>query len=223
MTTRQSIQKAIRDAETEFGKMPGSVSLLAVSKTQSIEKIKAVYDQGQKCFGENYLQEALVKIEALKNVDIEWHFIGGIQSNKTKLIAEHFDWVQSVASLKVAERLNAQRPQSSPPLNVCIQVNISQEPNKDGATPGELLPLAEAISRLKNLKLRGIMVIPKAETDFNAQVAAFEKAHDLYNHLIQKGFPCDTLSMGMSGDFKAAIKAGSTMVRIGSAIFGLRV
>lgn len=222
MTMRQTLLKVMRDTETDLGLKPNSVSLLAVSKGQSIEKITAVYAEGQRLFGENYLQEALEKMQALNDLDIEWHFIGQIQSNKTKQIAENFSWVQSVASLKIAERLNQQRPVHLEPLNICIQVNISNEAAKGGVEPEALFELARAISHLKQLTLRGIMVIPKDERDYYAQLAAFERARDLFIQLQQQGFVVDTLSMGMSGDFKAAMAAGSTMLRLGSAVFGPR-
>lgn len=218
----QSILSAIRQGETACGRAPHSVSLLAVSKGQSIEKIKAVYEQGQRLFGENYLQEAVEKIEALKDTDIEWHFIGRIQSNKTKAIATYFDWVQSVADLKIAQRLNAQRPSTQAPLNVCIQVNISEVSNKAGILPSQLLSFAQSLKPLKKLRLRGIMIMPEAEANIEGQINVFQKAQRLYQQLLSAGFSCDTLSMGMSGDFKSAIQAGSTLVRIGSAIFGER-
>lgn len=218
----EMIMRQIRKAETEFGRMPDSVDLLLVSKGQSIEKICEAYDAGQRKFGENYLQEALQKMRALPDLNIEWHFIGRIQSNKTTEIAEHFAVVHSVASLKIAQRLNAARPLHLPPLDIFLQVNISNEASKDGVTPDELLDLARAIRPLKQLKLRGLMCIPENRQDFESQYQAFKRVADCQNTLNLKGFSLDSLSMGMSQDFPAAIKAGSTLVRIGTAIFGPR-
>jgi len=218
----QSTLSEIRACELEFGRAPGSVALLAVSKGQSLDKIKNVYGQGQRLFGENYLQEAREKMDALKKRDIEWHFIGRVQSNKTKLIAEHFDWVQSVSSVKVAKRLDEQRPHNLAPLNICLQVNISQEASKDGFLPNKLMSAVAIIAKFKQLALRGIMAIPKAESEYQVQLNVFKKARALFEKLNQQGFNCDTLSMGMTSDFRAAIEAGSTMIRVGTAIFGER-
>lgn len=223
MTDRlQQVLAELRDCENQFQRKANSVALLAVSKAQSAEKVRQLFNAGQFAFGENYLQEALEKISALKDCDIEWHFIGRIQSNKTKAIAQNFAWVQSVANLKIAQRLNEQRPSYLMPLNICIQVNIDQDPNKDGVLPEELLSLAEQIAPLERLHLRGIMVIPREESSFENQLVVFEKANQLFSQLPRHGFICDTLSMGMSADFKAAIQAGSSMVRIGTALFGSR-
>lgn len=217
-----NIRRQIRAAEAQFGRVANSVDLLLVTKGQAVEKIQAAYDFGQKKFGENYLQEALGKIKALKDLAIEWHFIGSIQSNKTREIAEHFSWVHSVASLKIAQRLNAARPSHLQPLNVFLQVNISNEASKDGVSPNELYGLAAAIKPLKRLKLRGLMCLPENLDNFENQFDAFEAVANLQCKLIQQGFELDSLSMGMSQDFSAAIKAGSTMVRIGTAVFGVR-
>lgn len=228
------VTRQIRDCETQCGRAANSVDLVLVSKAQSIEKIQAAYDAGQRKFGENYLQEALVKIQALgkykmdprlrgkDGAAIEWHFIGRIQSNKTQQIAEHFAWVQSVASLKIVYALNAARPSHLPPLNICLQVNISQEASKAGIQEEELFDLVCAIQPLKQLKLRGLMCVPENAVDFASQFTLFKRVADLQHALIKQGFELDTLSMGMSHDFLAAIKAGSTMVRIGTAVFGPR-
>ncbi len=212
------ITQLIHQAETRAHRTPNSVLLLAVSKKQSAEKIRQAYDAGQRAFGENYLQEAIDKQSQLKDCDIQWHFTGSIQSNKTKLIATHFDWVHSVDRLSIAQRLDAQRPPHLPPLNICIEVNIDDEESKSGVSPNDVLLLAKDIAALKHLKLRGLMIIPKKNsTEVFAQLAG------LQNQLIQAGFLLDTLSMGMSSDFETAIAAGSTIVRIGTAIFGERV
>lgn len=196
--------------------LPSHVTLLAVSKQQSIEAITELYQQGQRAFGENYLQEALSKIEALKHLTIEWHFIGHIQRNKTKKIAEHFAWVQSVDSELIAKRLNEARPDRLPPLNICLEVNVDNEPNKSGVTLDAVLPLAKVCLTLPKLRLRGLMAIPKANTN---PEHAFQTLRETYDTLNQLGFSLDTLSMGMSADYELAIKAGSTMVRLGTALF----
>ena len=216
------IKKRIHDAETQYHRRPNSVKLLAVSKTQSVAAIQEAYAAGQRMFGENYCQEAIEKQKALYNCDIEWHFIGSIQSNKTKLIAEHFDWVHSVSRFKIAKRLSEQRPVSLPPLSVCIEVNISHEVTKSGVLPEALLSLVCEVSVLKQLRLRGLMVIPEYQEYFKEQRAWFEKVAALQQGLIEKGFNFDALSMGMTHDFEAAIAAGSTIVRLGTAIFGER-
>lgn len=217
-----SILDDIRLAEQQSGRPSGSVQLLAVSKTWPAEKLRQVAEQGQHRFGENYLQEALEKIQALADLDLEWHFIGPIQSNKTRDIAAHFDWVQSVDRLKIASRLNNQRPDNLPPLNVCIQVNIDNEASKSGVPTSEVLSLATEIARLDRIKLRGLMVIPARQINEAAQRASFYRAYQLYETL-QKHFDgIDTLSMGMTGDLHAAIAEGSTLVRIGTALFGKR-
>ena len=196
--------------------------LLAVSKTRSVEEIRCAHTAGLHCFGENYLQEALGKIEQLGHRDFEWHFIGPIQSNKTRDLAAHFDWVQTVDRLKIAQRLSQQRDAQRPPLNICVQVNISAEPQKAGVAPPEAAALCHAIHALPHLKLRGLMVIPAASADSETQFASFDAAHSLYERLRSEGLPLDTLSMGMSADWPAAIRAGSNMIRVGSDIFGPR-
>jgi pyridoxal phosphate enzyme (YggS family) len=198
------------------------VTLIAVSKSQPIECIEKLIETGQRIFGENYVQEAVEKIKVLQDYDLEWHFIGPIQSNKTKPIAEHFDWVQSVDRLKIAERLNEARPADKPKLNICLQVNVSDEVSKSGVAPSEVENLAREIGRLPRLQLRGLMAIPEATHDEAEQRKAFRALKNVFEQLKQQGYALDTLSMGMSGDFKAAIAEGATHVRIGSAIFGER-
>lgn len=217
-----SINDEIRLAEQQSGRAPDSVKLLAVSKTWPAEKLKLVAEEGQLRFGENYLQEALEKINALRDLKLEWHFIGPIQSNKTRDIAAHFDWAQSVDRIKIARRLNEQRPVELPPLNVCIQVNIDKEDSKSGVAASDVMSLAESISQLDKLRLRGLMVIPAKQDDEAAQRDSFRRARDLYLSLQQRFDDIDTLSMGMTGDLHAAIAEGSTMVRIGTALFGQR-
>ena len=199
-----------------------NIQLLAVSKTWSSEQLRPLATAGQHAFGENYLQEALTKIEQLQDLNLTWHFIGPIQSNKTKDIAQHFDWVQSVDRPKIAQRLATQRPAHLPPLNICIQVNIDNEASKSGINETDLLPLAEHIDSLDNLILRGLMIIPSKTDDIEQQRLSFRKAHTLYQHLSTQYPSIDTLSMGMSNDMAIAISEGSTMVRIGSALFGQR-
>ncbi|MCX7189463.1 MAG: YggS family pyridoxal phosphate-dependent enzyme [Methylotenera sp.] len=199
-----------------------SVNLLAVSKAQSALAIREAYAAGQKLFGENYLQEALDKQSQLADLAIEWHFIGPIQSNKTQLIAQHFNWVHSIDRLKIAQRLNDARPETLAPLQVCIQVNISNEESKSGVTQQELETLASAISKLPRLKLRGLMAIPEPSNDNNKQRIQFKQVRECYDALLEKGFTLDTLSIGMSDDYRIAIEEGATIVRIGSALFGAR-
>ncbi len=198
------------------------VLLLAVSKAQSAEKVRETYLAGQRLFGENYVQEAINKQALLEDCNIEWHFIGPIQSNKTQLIAQHFAWVHSVDRLKVAERLASARPTSLPPLNVCIQINSSNEISKSGVDIASKSTLAEAINALPTLKLRGLMAIPAPTKDLAKQRAQFKTVRDTFLELQQSGFKLDTLSIGMSDDYVAAIQEGATIVRIGSAIFGAR-
>jgi len=199
-----------------------SVNLLAVSKAQSAIAIREAYAAGQKLFGENYLQEALDKQSQLADLAIEWHFIGPIQSNKTQLIAQHFNWVHSIDRLKIAQRLNDARPETLAPLQVCIQVNISNEESKSGVTQQELDTLASAISKLPRLKLLGLMAIPEPSNDNNKQRIQFKQVRECYDALLEKGFTLDTLSIGMSDDYRIAIEEGATIVRIGSALFGAR-
>ena len=198
------------------------VLLLAVSKAQPANAIREAFLAGQKSFGENYVQEALTKQQALKDLNIDWHFIGPIQSNKAVSIAENFNWVHGVDRLKIAERLNAAHPSSLAPINICIQLNVSNEASKSGVTQQELLPLALAIQQLPNLKLRGLMAIPAPTADLARQHAQFSLVKGYYDDLNHKGLGLDTLSMGMSNDYLVAIAEGANIVRVGSAIFGAR-
>lgn len=219
------ISQKIRNLEQQSERLPHSVKLLAVSKTKPVEDIEQAVNAGQRCFGENYVQEGVEKIRYFAEKggeSLEWHFIGPLQSNKTKLVAEHFDWMQTLDREKIAQRLNEQRPAHLAPLQVLIQINISDEASKSGIVPEEMLPLARQIAALPNLRLRGLMTIPKAQSDFEAQKAELAQMQQLFLQL-QAEFPSvDTLSMGMSDDMAAAIECGSTMVRIGTAIFGKR-
>lgn len=217
------VKAAIAQAGSEFGRAPGAVSLLAVSKTFGVEAVQEAYAAGQRAFGENYIQEAVEKILLLPGLpDLQWHMIGPIQSNKTRLVAEHFDWVHSVDRLKIAQRLSEQRPAEREPLQLCLQVNIDGGANKSGCMPQEALALAQSVSQLPHLQLRGLMVIPEPAIDFEASCAVLARAKGLFEQ-IQAVFPqLDTLSMGMSADLRAAVKEGSTMVRVGTAIFGSR-
>ncbi len=217
----QAIQANIRAALTSANRKD-NVQLLAVSKAQSADKLRSAYLAGQCAFGENYVQEAINKQQQLSDLNIEWHFIGPIQSNKTQLIAQHFDWVHSVDRLKVAERLSSARSPSLPPLNVCIQINSSEESTKSGTDLAEIIALANAINTMPNLVLRGLMAIPAPAADYATQCAQFKIVHTAYKNLQQQGFEIDTLSIGMSEDYVAAIHEGATIVRIGSALFGAR-
>lgn len=217
-----TVNDQIAAAETKYDREPGTVKLLAVSKRKPAEAVRAAYDAGQSAFGENHLQEALTKIKTLEDIKIEWHFIGPIQSNKSRPIAEHFDWAHSVDRYKVAKRLNEQRPTQNTPLNVCIQVNVSDESTKSGVALDEVPALAEAIANMPQLRLRGLMAIPSPEDSFNAQRAPFKRLKEALDSLSDAGYDVDTLSMGMTNDMEAAIAEGSTIVRIGTAIFGAR-
>ncbi len=222
----EHITSQIRYDEQKCGRTPESVQLLAVSKTKPVEAILEAYQAGQTAFGENYVQEGVSKVqhfaEHYPDNRIEWHFIGPIQSNKSRLVAEHFDWVHTIDRTKIAQRLNDQRPSELKPLQVLIQVNTSGETSKSGVTEAEVFDLAELISRLPNLTLRGLMSIPANVSDYESQLREFQKLATL-KQTLEAQFPeIDTLSMGMSGDMTAAIEAGSTMVRIGTAIFGAR-
>ena len=216
----------IRDAEQLAKRDHGSVTLLAVSKTKPVELMRAAYDAGQRHFGENYLQDALPKMEQLAELDICWHFIGPLQSNKSRAVAEQFDWFHSLDRLKIAQRLSDQRPVDKAPLNVCIQVNISAEESKSGVMPEQVAELAEQIQLLPGLQLRGLMAIPSASLDASGQAQAFARMRQLLEQLQASaqlnGLQLDTLSMGMSADLDVAVAQGSTMVRIGTAIFGAR-
>jgi pyridoxal phosphate enzyme (YggS family) len=219
----QAARTRISCAATQCGRDPDAITLLAVSKTVSPERMRIAHSAGQRVFGESYAQEALEKIAVLQDLDIVWHFIGPLQSNKTKLIAENFAWVHSVEREKIAQRLSDQRPANVAPLNLCLQVNVSGEASKSGATPAEIPALAQAVARLPKIKLRGLMAIPEPTTDNAVQHAQFRLLRELYDQLNAQGYALDTLSMGMSGDLEAAIQEGATLVRIGSAIFGERV
>lgn len=217
-TVRQQLQQAAADA----GRAADDVTLLAVSKTRPAKDLRTAFEQGQRDFGENYLQESLEKVEALADLPLCWHFIGPIQSNKTRPIAENFHWVHSVDREKIGRRLAEQRPAELPPLNICLQVNISAEASKSGCLPEDVPALAAALAELPNVVLRGLMAIPAATEDEVAQRAVFAQMRTLLSELQQQHPQMDTLSMGMSGDMGAAIAEGSTMVRIGTAIFGAR-
>jgi pyridoxal phosphate enzyme (YggS family) len=222
-TNLQQVHNRISKAAQLAKRSVDAIALLAVSKNCPVEKIKQAIDAGQTRFGENYLQEALPKISALKQYNLEWHFIGAIQSNKIKLIAENFSWVQSVDREKIIPLLAQYRPSSLPLLNICIQVNIDQETTKAGARPEEVLLLAKKILEYPDrLKLRGLMAIPKASSDAKEMLASFNALRDVYQSLQSQGFSLNTLSMGMSADLELAIHAGSTLVRVGTAIFGER-
>ena len=216
-----SVKDLITDLEIKYQRKPGSVKLLAVSKGQSVDKILKIYEKGQRAFGENYCQEALEKIKILPK-DIEWHFIGSLQSNKTKSIAQHFNWVQSVDNLKIAQRLHNQRPANLPPLNICIQVNIAREKTKSGVSLEEVKELAKSIRQFNRLQCRGLMAIPAPSGDVETQKKVFERLKKSFDTLNHEGCDFDTLSMGMSEDFESAIAAGSTLVRLGRLIFGER-
>ena len=215
------IQQQIESLSAQFQRE--NVRLLAVSKTKPVSAIEEAIQAGQKAFGENYVQEGVEKIAYFnQQADLEWHFIGPLQSNKTKLVAAHFDWIQTVDRLKIAQRLSEQRPAGKAPLNVLIQINISDEASKSGIAPEDMLPLAREIALLPNLKLRGLMAIPKPEHEPAQQKIALSKMQQLFNRLQTEFEGIDTLSMGMSDDMAAAIECGSTMVRIGTAVFGTR-
>jgi PLP dependent protein len=226
MTTIASNLQAVRDAiaaeAARAGRDAGEIKLLVVSKTFAPDALREAYLAGQTSFAESYVQEALDKIVSLRDLAIEWHYIGPIQSNKTRAIAEHFMWVHSVDRLKIAERLSEQRPAHLPPLQVCLQVNISGEDSKSGTAPDEADALAHAVAKLPKLKLRGLMTVPAPSGDFAAQRLPFAKLRELRDRLNRQGLQLDTLSMGMSHDFAAAIAEGATIVRIGTAIFGER-
>lgn len=222
----QAVAARIAAACAAAGRDPASVRLLAVSKTWPAEDVAAAAACGQQAFGESYVQEAVAKIAALAATpglrDIEWHFIGPLQSNKTRPVAEHFDWVHSIERLKIAERLSSQRPAGMAPLNVCLQVNVSGEESKSGCAPAEAPALAAAIAQLPNLRLRGLMAIPEPTDDTRLQRRRFALLRELQAQIAAHGIATDTLSMGMSDDLEAAIAEGATIVRVGTAIFGRR-
>ena len=216
------VQQRIADAEKKYHRKPNSVQLVAASKTRSAATIRQTAAHGLRHFGENYVQEALEKQQQLNDLDLTWHFIGPIQANKTKAIAEHFDWVHSVDRIKVAQRLNDQRPDSLQPLNICLQINISEEASKSGASLEELSDLLDAATKLPRLCVRGVMAIPQASKDFEQQCAAYAKVKNAVAKMKHSCDTIDTLSIGMSNDMEAAIAEGSTIVRIGTDIFGPR-
>ena len=218
----QRVRTRISEACLASARAPGTVTLLAVSKTFGADAVREAYAAGQTAFGENYIQEAVDKITTLADLPLQWHCIGPIQSNKTRLVAEYFDWVHSVDRLKIAQRLSEQRPAGKAPLQLCIQVNIDGGPNKAGVTPEAALELAQQIQALPHLQLRGVMTIPEPAADFAAACAVHARARQLFDALNAQGLGLDTLSMGMTSDLEAAIQSGSTMVRVGSAIFGQR-
>ena len=220
----QHVRARIATACQQAGRNVQDVTLLAVSKTFGPEAVRAAAAAGQRDFGENYIQEGVDKIAALADLrgQLRWHCIGPIQSNKTRLVAEQFDWAHGIDRLKTAERLSAQRPPGLPPLNLCLQVNIDGGPTKSGVAPAEALALARAVAALPRLRLRGLMTIPEPAPDFEAARAVHASARALFDQLNAAGLGLDTLSMGMSDDLEAAVAAGSTMVRVGSAIFGTR-
>ena len=218
----QAVRARIAKAAIEAGRHPEEVALLAVSKTWPVDRVIEAAGAGQRAFGENYVQEGVDKTLATVDLDLTWHFIGPLQSNKTRLVAEHFAWVHSIERLKIAERLSAQRPPALPVLQVCVQVNVSGEASKSGCAPDEALALCRAVAALPSLRLRGLMAIPEATDDVAAQRAAFRRLRDVYNQARDAGIALDTLSMGMSHDLEAAVAEGATIVRIGTAIFGER-
>ena len=218
----QQVRLEIAEAERQFGREPGSVKLLAVSKTRVAGDVLALAQLGVSDFGENYVQEARAKIGQLSGHSLSWHFIGPIQSNKTRQVAEHFDWVHSVDRVKVAQRLNAARSARLPPLNICIQVNVDAESTKSGIGPDEVEQLAGQILPLSRLNLRGLMALPAPTEDFAAQRGSFLRTRRLQEQLTDKGYRLDTLSMGTTGDMRAAIAEGATVIRIGTALFGPR-
>ena len=216
------VRSRIRHAAIAAGREPAAVTLVAVTKAQTAETIRLAATAGVTDFGENYLQEALPKMDQLAALALHWHFIGGIQSNKTRAIAERFDWVHSIDRLSIARRLAEQRPFHAPPLNLCIQVELVPEPNKSGIAPAEVGALAAAAAELPRVRLRGLMCVPPQQTDAMPTRAVFARLRSLLEELNASGHKLDTLSMGMSGDFESAIAEGATLVRIGTALFGSR-
>jgi len=218
----QRVRQQIQIASVAAGRTAEAVKLLAVSKTMPAQAVREAYAAGQIAFGENYIQEGVDKRAELADLPLEWHCIGPIQSNKTKLVAENFAWAHSLDRLKIAERLSAQRPAHLPPLQVCLQVNVDGGANKSGVSPKDLLALAQAVAKLPQLKLRGLMTIPEPAENESAARAVHHQAKELFDSLNAAGLNVDTLSMGMTADLEAAIAEGSTCVRVGTAIFGLR-
>ena len=221
-TALDAVRARLREAERRYRREPGSVTLLAVSKTKPREAVQAAVAAGQRAFGENHLQDAMTKVDALGGHGVSWHFIGAVQSNKTRPIATHFDWVHSIEREKTAARLSAQRPAGREPLDVCIEVDVSGEETKSGVSPAEVEPLARIVRELPGLRLRGLMAIPRPEPDFESQRIPFRLLREILDDLNAKGLKLDTLSMGMTGDLEAAVAEGATIVRIGTAVFGPR-
>ena len=221
-TNLQAVRERIAKAALAAGREPGDIMLLAVSKTKPLADVLCAAAAGQSAFGENYAQEGVDKMPGAVDRDLSWHFIGPLQSNKTRLVAEHYAWVHSIERLKIAERLSAQRPAHLPPLQVCVQINVSGEASKSGCAPDQALALCQAISTLPGLKLRGLMTIPEASDDPAEQCKPFRQLREIADSIRAAGVPLDTLSMGMSHDLEAAIAEGATIVRIGTAIFGER-
>ncbi len=217
-----SLSDLLSKTAIEAGREPDSVQLLAVSKKQPLTKIREAAAAGQSDFGENLVQEGVEKTQELADLDLAWHFIGHLQSNKTRVVAENFDWVHTIDKLKTARRLSEQRPAGLPPLNVCVQVNVDDESQKSGVAPGEVLDLASACAELPNLNLRGLMCLPAIREGFEAQREPFAALRTLASDLRSHGIDTDTLSMGMTADYRAAIFEGATIVRIGTALFGKR-
>lgn len=217
-----NVRHQIRIACAQAGRREDEVRLLAVSKTVGVKAIRDAYAAGQVAFGENYIQEAVEKIRQLNDIPLQWHCIGPIQSNKTRLVAEHFDWVHTIDRFKIAQRLSEQRPSLLPPLQVCIQVNIDNSGTKAGIAPQDALHLAQQVAGLPRLRLRGVMSIPQPEGEFSAACITFARVKSLFDSLNARGLGLDTVSMGMSADIDAAIAQGSTLVRVGTAIFGKR-
>lgn len=220
----QLVRDRIQQACSQVGRAPESVTLLAVSKTFPAVTVRDAFDAGQRCFGENYVQEAVDKIAELTDLrsQITWHLIGPLQSNKTRVVAEHFDWVHTIDRLKIAQRLSEQRPAHLPPLQVCVQVNTSGEASKSGVAPEDALALAQAVSALPRLQLRGVMALPAPSDDPAVQTESLRQVRVAFELLRSEGLPLDTLSMGMSSDLESAIEQGSTLVRVGTALFGHR-
>ena len=218
----QAVIARIDETARKFGRSPDEIALLAVSKTWPASALRQAAAAGQRAFGENYVQEGVDKATELAALGLQWHFIGPLQSNKTRAVAEAFDWVHSVDRLKIAQRLSEQRPESLPPLQLCLQVNISGEASKSGVAVGEVGLLARQVASLPRVKLRGLMAIPAPTDDFSQQRQAFAQLREVFEQLNRDGLPLDTLSIGMSHDLEAAIAEGASMVRVGSAIFGER-
>ena len=221
-TALKAVRTRIAALEHRYGRTPGSVTLLAVSKTKPPEAVRAAVAAGQRAFGENHLQDAMTKVDALAGQGVSWHFIGAVQSNKTRPIAAHFDWVHGIEREKIATRLSAQRPAGRGPLDVCIEVNVSGEDTKSGVPPAGVEPLARLVRELPGLRLRGLMAIPRPAEDLETQRIPFRQLREILDDLNAKGLGLDTLSMGMTADLEAAVAEGATIVRVGTAIFGPR-